>query len=146
MKYCKDCQTEKPLDQFPKQPKNKDGRNTYCRECSTIRVNKSPNQKINARKAQLKKLYNTTPEHYDELLAKQKGVCAICFEPEKGKREYLCIDHDHKTGYIRGLLCHDCNLGIGKLKDSPELLKSAIWYLDKADSLMKQEIEKILLK
>lgn len=143
MKYCKDCQTEKPVEEFPKQPRNKDGRNTYCRKCHAKRVNKSPNQLANVRKAQLKKLYDTTPEYYDELFEKQKGVCAICLLPEQGKREYLCIDHDHKTGQIRGLLCHDCNIGIGKLKDSRDLLQSAIFYLDKAESILNQKINNL---
>jgi hypothetical protein len=109
-----------------------------------IRVKKSPNQKDNVRKAQLKKLYNTTPGRYDELFEKQQGVCAICSESEKGSRDYLCIDHDHNTGFIRGLLCHDCNIGIGKLKDNIELLKSAIWYLEKSKSEFDSQVRKIM--
>lgn len=128
-KVCKDCLIEKSIDEFPKQPRNKDGLFTYCRPCNQVRTIKSPNYKASVRKAQLKKNYGITPEDYDSMFAKQKGVCAICSEADNEKREYLCVDHDHATGVVRGLLCHNCNIGLGKFKDDPELLNKAIWYL-----------------
>jgi len=71
---------------------------------------------------------------YNKMLHAQKEVCAICNQPEthkrNGKLKALAVDHDHKTGAIRGLLCSDCNTGIGKLKDDPEVLRSAIRYLE----------------
>lgn len=71
---------------------------------------------------------------YAELYKNQNGVCAVCKNPEtatrKGVLKSLAVDHDHKTGKIRGLLCSDCNTGIGKLKDSVEVLQSAIRYLN----------------
>lgn len=76
-------------------------------------------------------------KEYDEKLAAQNGVCAICSEPETviraGKILPLVVDHNHKTGAVRGLLCNGCNTGIGKLKDSRELLLKAIQYLDRWD-------------
>jgi hypothetical protein len=64
---------------------------------------------------------------------KQGGVCAICEKKEtrkyKGKIIRLSIDHNHKTGEIRGLLCHGCNVGIGHFSDSIEFLLKAINYL-----------------
>lgn len=129
MKVCKDCQIEKSADDFPNAPRNKDGLHTYCRKCNNRRAKASPNYKKNIRKAQLKKNYKLTPEQYDAIFAIQNGVCAICNQPESGKREYLCVDHDHDTKKVRGLLCHDCNLGLGKFKDDPAILNKAIWYL-----------------
>lgn len=64
---------------------------------------------------------------YDQLLAKQGGKCAICGEEANGNR--LAVDHNHETGEIRGLLCHQCNTGLGSFRDNPQLLKQAIAYL-----------------
>jgi len=86
----------------------------------------------------LKYSYGITLEDYNEMLAIQNGVCAICNQScTTGRR--LCVDHDHKTGKVRGLLCNDCNSGIGKLKDSSEILKNAANYLDKHFSLHSEE-------
>ena len=66
-----------------------------------------------------------TNEEYESKYAKQEGKCSIC----KESFDSLCVDHNHDTGEIRGLLCKKCNLGLGNLKDSLELLRNAIDYL-----------------
>lgn len=80
-----------------------------------------------------KRKFGITPERYSELLQSQNSVCAICDQPETatrmGKIKALAVDHCHKSGKIRGLLCSDCNTGIGKLKDDPKVLLAAIQYL-----------------
>lgn len=58
----------------------------------------------------------------------QNGLCAICFEPE-AEDQVLSVDHDHKTNKVRGLLCGNCNRGIGNLKDSALVVHSAFEYL-----------------
>jgi Recombination endonuclease VII len=63
------------------------------------------------------------------MLAEQAGVCAICSLDLP-----LSIDHDHVTGEVRGLLCSNCNLGIGNLRDDPEIIGSAIRYLTNAQA------------
>ena len=74
------------------------------------------------------RIYGLTPEQYDALLQQQDGVCAICRETcRTGQR--LSVDHDHATGRIRGLLCRNCNLGIGHLGDSADRIASALAYL-----------------
>lgn len=79
--------------------------------------------------------YGLTLEQYAELLKRQNGVCAICGEPEtlvrKGTLCALTIDHDHETGQVRGLLCNNCNRGIGLLKDNPDVLRHAASYLER---------------
>lgn len=74
-----------------------------------------------------------TREEYYDMFEKQKNKCGICDKEEtrlfKGKLTRLCLDHDHNTGKIRGLLCHACNTAIGKFKDNIQLLQSAIQYL-----------------
>lgn len=85
-----------------------------------------------ARKSNLRNLYGITPEIYDELLAAQGGACAICRGDIAGKsKKYFSVDHDHTSGRVRGLLCEGCNFGLGKFKDSSELLQAAISYLAK---------------
>jgi len=73
---------------------------------------------------------------YEDMLKQQNELCKICKKPEtmlsNGKTKVLkrlAIDHCHKTGKVRGLLCHRCNTGIGGFYESPELLQSAIDYL-----------------
>jgi hypothetical protein len=78
----------------------------------------------------LKRQYGLTAQDYEKMYVSQKGVCAICEQPQKNKR--LCVDHCHHTGQIRGLLCSVCNSAIGKLKDDVKLLSKAIDYLQNA--------------
>lgn len=74
----------------------------------------------------LKRFYDLTEEQYDKMFENQNGRCAICFGESKIK---LSVDHCHKTGKVRGLLCRKCNLGIGFLNDSVDFLSRAIKYL-----------------
>lgn len=64
------------------------------------------------------------------MSAEQGGVCAICGGTNPSGHR-LAVDHDHETRRVRGLLCHACNAGIGKLRDSPDLLRKAIDYLER---------------
>ena len=73
--------------------------------------------------------YGLAPGEYEKMLDDQDGRCAIC-GVEPGARP-LSVDHCHETGVVRGLLCHGCNTGIGFLKDSTDLLKKAVKYLNK---------------
>lgn len=68
--------------------------------------------------------YGLTEEQYASMLASQGGRCALCGEEKK-----LHVDHCHDTNKVRGLLCMDCNTGIGKLKHDPELLRRALTYV-----------------
>lgn len=85
------------------------------------------------RTSRLPRKYGITVEVYDAMLEAQGGVCAICRRPEtmvmKGTVAALAVDHDPVTGEVRGLLCFDCNTGIGKLGHDPELLLGAVEYL-----------------
>ena len=86
------------------------------------------------RENKLKREYGIDVIKYKEFLLKQNDVCAICLKPEKtkhqnGKIKKLSIDHDHKTGKIRGLLCYRCNVGIGLFGDDPQLCDNAKKYL-----------------
>ena len=65
------------------------------------------------RKHTLKTKYGITPDFYQMVWEQQKGLCAVCGKPEKSKKR-LAVDHCHKTGNIRGLLCMKCNTALGK--------------------------------
>jgi hypothetical protein len=79
----------------------------------------------------LKNVYGVEHGWYDKTFEAQGKKCAICGRTDSGRAnsKRLCVDHDHATGKVRGLLCHPCNSGIGKLKDDVTLLQSAIDYL-----------------
>lgn len=84
------------------------------------------------RKCLLRK-YGLTLEAYDEMLARQGGVCALCGEPERGLSrgvvKLLAVDHCHKTGLVRGLLCSACNLSVGRIEAAPRFLERINGYL-----------------
>lgn len=85
---------------------------------------KTPVGRKTDRNWRLKKLYGLTGVEWDKMFEEQKGMCKIC-EVSKIKH----TDHDHKTGRVRGLLCHACNIGLGGFKDDPKLLARAARYL-----------------
>ena len=73
--------------------------------------------------------YGITVEEYDRMFAEQDGKCAIC--GVKVEKHRLCVDHDHATGKVRGLLCRLCNRHLGGFRDSIDLLRRAIAYLER---------------
>lgn len=96
------------------------------------------------RKHELKRRYGMTPLEYESLLAKQGGVCAICFYAPKPDEKQLAVDHSHRSKAVRGLLCSYCNMGLGHFKDSPKLLRRAASYLTKVllSGIIKEESAK----
>ena len=84
---------------------------------------------IDARMRKIK--YGITESEYQGMILSQLGLCAICRDPFTRR---IHVDHCHKSKLVRGLLCHNCNLGIGNFKDSIDRLVSAISYLSKGVS------------
>lgn len=74
--------------------------------------------------------YKIKPEDYNRIYDNQKGRCKICDIPQSELKRSLSIDHCHKTGRVRGLLCQDCNLMLGLAKDRIEILRKSIVYLN----------------
>ena len=128
-KVCTKCKVEKPLDSFGSNRRTKDGLQHYCKECRSALKKKGycPDKEADQ---QLKRKYGITLEDYDRLLENQEGCCSICGtdEPGGGKGRFH-VDHNHITGKVRGLLCNSCNTGLGRFKDSPEVLLKAAAYL-----------------
>jgi hypothetical protein len=79
---------------------------------------------------QLKSKYNMTEDDYNIMYTAQEGRCAICStDTPTGKWKVFAIDHCHESGKIRGLLCNECNRGMGLLKDSVAIVKATLQYL-----------------
>lgn len=140
--FCKLCQKEwdsiykkgvgKPLiDEWKEN--NKDKMAAY-KEMYKKDPSFKEKMKRHGRNATLRQ-FGITQEDYDKILQEQDGKCAICGVERNGSKENFCVDHDHETGKVRGLLCTKCNLGIGKMKDSPDLLRKAAKYLDSFNSI-----------
>lgn len=129
MKTCNRCGVEKPHGDFYKKKAVKSGLSSWCKECT-----KENNRNIYATpEGKERLLWNAKRSRYGidkgiftSLLEQQNGVCAIC---GSGFNDKCCIDHNHETGEVRGLLCDACNRGIGLLKDSVLILTNAANYL-----------------
>lgn len=77
----------------------------------------------------LKHRFNITIEDFNLMLEKQNNCCMICGINQDSLQRFLSVDHDHKTGKVRDLLCNNCNAGLGLFNDSIEILKNALIYL-----------------
>lgn len=141
MHKCKKCGQEKDIAEFYKT-------SLKCKSCFKEYYNSNkakianrekqyrsvPSVKLarNQRKSELRAErkgvlpYRINEKTYNDLLIEQNNCCAIC-----KTHDSLRVDHDHKTGVVRGLLCNNCNLGIGLLKDNIEIFNNAIDYLTK---------------
>jgi hypothetical protein len=111
---------------------NEEERKEYTkqwRNSNRIKV-RGYDKKYHAKHSRLKRKYGVTPEEYIKLFNNQEGKCLIYGKHQIELKKALGVDHDHITGKVRGLLCNDCNLGIGHFKDNIEKLKLAIKYLE----------------
>jgi len=130
MKKCTSCKEIKGYSEFYKNKSTEDGFRPDCKKCANISSKKWNGN--NREKVRLSYNYWNTgvkPELYKEFLELQNGLCAICGKTNEDNKKNLAVDHDHKTGKIRGLLCNRCNIGIGYLEDNIKTLKSAAKYL-----------------
>lgn len=81
------------------------------------------------KKTQALKKYGLTLEEYNVLFESQNKSCAICETSSPKSKLGFCVDHDHATGKVRGILCHSCNTGIGLLEDNPAIMGKAADYI-----------------
>lgn len=138
LKTCSKCGIEKPVTDFYKAPK-REHRRPDCRTCSQAlsrawqKANPDRVKQI-MRKHDLKRGYGITPEGHAQMLRDQDGRCLGCDRSiEFGVGPSApAVDHCHKTGMIRGLLCQPCNFALGNVQDSPETLRRLATYLEKS--------------
>jgi hypothetical protein len=94
------------------------------------------------RNSHLLRMFGITVEDFERMANAQGGVCAICRRPQRAKnKRNLCVDHDHTSGRVRGLLCSQCNKAIGLFGESPEVLSRAIDYLGGTDATPEQALK-----
>ena len=153
VKCCSHCKVIKPLTEFHVNKSLKDGKSRWCKVCGnkkskyyssqpgakakTKAYNKIYNQSLQGilarRKGRLKGYYGITLTQYENMWGQQAGLCAICGKPETFQNQYglvnLSVDHCHKTGKVRSLLCHKCNATIGMVDEDIDVLEKMIKYL-----------------
>jgi len=122
------------LGQHPGYLKNWVSKNPdRVREYARRRKDKNPGatwrSKTSKRNNNLKFKYGITEADYQAVLQNQDGKCAICGQTPS--RRKLSVDHNHRTGVVRGLLCNNCNTGVGYFQENPTLLQAAALYLSK---------------
>lgn len=128
LKRCSKCTEIKGLGEFSKNKNQKDGYSHYCKACRKI---ETKTRKKQHDCSHYRRRYGITLEMYEEMLIQQNYQCAICGVDAKDAHLHkLFVDHCHATGRVRGLLCNQCNTGIGMLQDSKEILAKAMVYLD----------------
>jgi len=126
VRTCVACGEVKPLNEFSRRKIGRYGRNAQCRLCWAIY---RKDRRVRTRDCQLQRDYGITGAEYDDFLASQGGVCAICGKTPEENILQLGVDHDHETGDVRGLLCGSCNRALGWFQDNLELLERAAQYL-----------------
>jgi hypothetical protein len=140
-KTCSKCKIEKNIGNFYKDKQKSDGFGSQCKKC----IDKSVKNyvKLNRKKVRwhsIKYTSGLSKEQYGELMILQENRCALCGKNEEENGKLLCVDHDHNTNYIRGLLCVRCNFGLGYFMDNKEILQKAINYLENNYSIKKFKI------
>ncbi len=157
-KKCSKCKKEKSFSDFQKHKGHADGLASLCKECckknywknveryrkealeqyyknsdSIHKKNKENYNPIKKRRDWIKSRYGLSDEDWNKIFQFQKGKCAICGKHQSELKKILHVDHNHKTSEIRGLLCQQCNAGIGFLDvDSVGdlFLKKAVEYIN----------------
>ncbi|MDQ3914109.1 MAG: endonuclease VII domain-containing protein [Actinomycetota bacterium] len=122
---CPQCGLDKPPDDFPRHRGNKTGRHTYCKPCHNERTKRYKQRRHGSEKSYLlSHRYGISAEQVHRLMQAQNGLCAICRAAEPKH-----VDHCHDSSEVRGLLCLNCNQGIGRFEDDVPTLRRAMHYL-----------------
>jgi ribosomal protein L37AE/L43A len=159
LKWCPKCEQLLPVGEFQNNKRAYDGLYDRCAKCNAKvagvwydersqdeqwrerknqrqvarrAASKGTEQTVRAdKKYSLKHLYGITLEQFEAMLAAQRNRCAICERRFAGGRD-THVDHDHVTGIVRGLLCTNCNNGLGRFRDDPATLRRAARYVERA--------------
>jgi len=125
-KKCKRCNLEQSLDQFSKDKRRVDGLQNWCKTCH------KESYKPKYRDQKLQKRYGISMREYDLMLLEQNNSCYICLAKEPGRKNmtHFAVDHSHKSGKVRSLLCDRCNKALGFLKEDTSLLHKFEDYLN----------------
>lgn len=154
LKRCTKCKEAKQLTSFTRSNQSPDGRRYWCLSCQVAynrsyvtRASVKERRKIlrserpqsqrwkptpeSVRASKLRIKYGITPEKFDRMLAAQGGRCAICgTDKPRGRHNRFVVDHCHKTGVIRGILCSPCNYRLGVMGDTADGVRAHIHWLE----------------
>lgn len=114
-KRCPQCEEVKPHSEWERNESSSDGWSGYCRECRAERN----------RVSYFQRKYGLSPAELEAPNAQQRGICCICLAAPAED-----VDHCHKTGRVRGVLCFSCNAALGQFKDQPEAIRRAAAYVE----------------
>ena len=127
---CTECKQIKPSNSFHSDKSKPNRKASRCKKCNNIHAARwYRNNKAVVQNLQFNRRYGISSHDVADIHSRQHGVCAICGEPPSDRYKKLHVDHCHETGRVRGLLCHECNHGLGKFKDDLDILASATSYL-----------------
>ena len=154
MKTCRKCEAEKPTSEFYADRRTPDGLRHWCKRCwnayqrerwadgRTDRAKRYAADKAwrhanpdrvaaTHRRSNLRRKFGISTDDYDAMFAAQGGRCAACGSEQNGDRRFdtFNVDHDHRTGAVRALLCSPCNRALGHVGDDPDRLMSLVAYL-----------------
>ena len=132
MLICRGCGISKEPSDFSPDKRKKNGLQARCKICTNKWQKENPEY---GQRWFFQKKYGITIDQFQQMLLTQNGVCACCNLPEwrtdkrTGKLRALCVDHDHETGRVRALLCDDCNVAVGRIKEEPSRAMLLYKYL-----------------
>ena len=131
MPRCSRCNIPQPLDAFYQRSGRKN-RSSICMPCrrkyERERYTKGTEERLAATR---QRRYGLTPQEIVQMFKDQNYTCACCNDPLPENRKHVHIDHDHKTGIVRGILCRNCNLTVAYGRDDPARLRAAAWFLER---------------
>jgi hypothetical protein len=153
MQICNKCSQEKSLDMFHMKRTIASGYRKICKECRKIELrvynflpknvekrkgawsrmseDAKAKAKVLHKKNHLRRKFGITFEQFEEMQIRQNHSCSICSDKLSSDSRYVHIDHCHKTGSIREILCQKCNAALGMVRDNIDILEKAIIYLKK---------------
>jgi hypothetical protein len=136
-KKCPHCNEIKDITEFrPDKKRLKDGNgvSSYCKTCTKKKDREKYYSNLGRRTRhennRLKRMYGLSLEELEAKIVNQDNKCAICGEELVRSKNKTCLDHDHVTGKARGVICFKCNITIGFIEKTPELVKPILTYLD----------------
>lgn len=133
MPRCPKCGEEKPPGEFPRNRARISGLHWNCKQCHRAQTKESISRLYgNSRHYHLTGRYGIGADEVAALIEQQGGICPIC-----RRREPTHVDHDHKSGRVRAILCGPCNTGLGQFKDDPVRIRAAIEYLNKQAEVLR---------
>lgn len=126
MKKCTRCKEDRAKEDFSKWTPS------WCRSCKNAysREYMKTTHRLNARRAHLRSTFGLTIEEWNAMLIKQEMKCLLCLRHVSELKQPMCVDHDHDTKKIRGLLCRQCNSALGMFNDNPYVLHRAYLHLE----------------